>query len=69
MEDSELKFGVNCFGYKPKIRLKEAELMKNTTPYPKTKEEEEFNENVDKLKNNLDDIIISPFNYKMWTRF
>ena len=41
MEDSELQFGVNCFGYKPKIKLKEAELMKNTTPYPKTKEEEE----------------------------
>lgn len=69
MEDSELKFGVNCFGYKPKITLKEAELMKNTTPYPKTKEEEEFNDNVDKLKDNLDDIIISPFNYKMWNRF
>ena len=69
MEDSELKFGVNCFGYKPKIKLKEADLMKNTTPYPKTKEEEKFNEDVENLKKNMDDIIISPFNYKMWSRF
>ena len=68
MEDPELKFGVNCFGYKPKITLKEAELMKNTTPYPKTEEEKIFNEDVEKLKKKLDDIIISPFNYKMWSR-
>lgn len=68
MEDANLKFGVNCFGYKPKISLKEVELMKNTTPYPKTEEENKFNENVDKLKKHLDDIIISPFNYKMWSR-
>jgi hypothetical protein len=68
MEDPELKFGVNCFGYKPNISLKEVELMKNTTPYPKTEEEKSFNADVDEIKKHLDDIIISPFNYKMWSR-
>ena len=35
--NDKIKFGVNCFGYKPKITPHEAELMKNTPLYPKNK--------------------------------
>ena len=31
-----VRFGINCFGYKPKITPEEQELMENTTPFPKT---------------------------------
>ena len=69
MEDPELQFGVNCFGNKPKIRLREERLMKNANPYPIKKKEKKFNNDVEKLRKQLDDIIISPFNYKKWSRF
>lgn len=61
-----VKFGVNCYGYKPKITSEEEELMKTTSPYPETKEDIEFQKKVDYMKNNLDEILVSPFNYNTW---
>ncbi len=61
-----VKFGVNCYGYKPKITSEEEELMKKSTPYPETSEEIAFQKKVDKMKNNLDQILVSPFNYDSW---
>ena len=34
-----VKFGVNCFGYKPKMTKEEEDLMQNTSPYPKTEKD------------------------------
>lgn len=34
-----VKFGVNCFGQKPKMNSEEEEMMQNTTPYPKTEKD------------------------------
>jgi hypothetical protein len=61
-----VKFGVNCYGNKPKITEEEDELMKKATPYPETKEDMLFQNKVDALKNNLDQILVSPFNYNTW---
>lgn len=61
-----VKFGVNCFGYKPKITQEEEELMKITTPYPQTKEELEFQNKVDFWKNKINSVLLSPFNYNSW---
>lgn len=61
-----VRFGVNCYGYKPKITSEEQDLMKNTTPYPETAEEIAFQKKVDIMKNNLDDVLVSPFNYNSW---
>lgn len=61
-----VKFGVNCYGYKPKITEDEEELMKTTSPYPETAEDIAFQKKVDMLKNNLDQILVSPFNYNRW---
>lgn len=61
-----VKFGVNCYGYKPKITSDEEELMKKSTPYPETSEDLAFQQKVDKMKNNLDQILVSPFNYNSW---
>jgi hypothetical protein len=61
-----VKFGVNCYGNKPKITEEEEELMKTSNPYPETKEDILFQKKVDALKNNLDQILVSPFNQNTW---
>lgn len=64
----QVKFGVNCFGYKPKITKEEEELMKNTTPYPKTEKDLAMERRVEYWKKRLHEILVSPFNYKNWSR-
>ena len=61
-----IKFGVNCYGTKPQISQDEEELMKTSSPYPKTLQEIEFQKKVDYWKNKVNDILVSPFNYNMW---
>jgi hypothetical protein len=61
-----VQFGVNCYGYKPKITGDEEELMKTATPYPETPQDIAFQKKVDVMKNNLDQILVSPFNYDTW---
>jgi len=61
-----VKFGVNCYGNKPKITSEEEELMKTTPPYPETKEDMIFQKKVDYMKQNLDNVLVSPFNRDMW---
>ena len=61
-----VNFGVNCYGYKPKITQDENNLMKIESPYPKTKEDVAFQKRVDYWKNHIDQIIVSPFSYDLW---
>lgn len=62
----EVKFGVNCYGNKPKINEQEEELMKTVSPYPQTKEDLVFQKRVDYWKTKIDEILVSPFNYNSW---
>ena len=62
-----VKFGVNCYGNKPRITSEEDELMKTESPYPVNEEDIAFQKKVDHLKNNLDQILVSPFNHNMWS--
>ena len=62
----EVKFGVNCYGHKPKITDYEEELMQTTTPYPETAKDLAFQKRVDYWKNHVDDILVSPFNHNRW---
>ncbi len=61
-----VKFGVNCYGNKPKITSEEEELMKKASPYPESAEDIAFQQKVDKMKNNLDQLLVSPFNHNSW---
>jgi hypothetical protein len=69
MVNPELRFGVNCYGNKPKITSQEQELMKTTSPYPVTAEDMAFQKRVDFWKNKVDQILVSPFNYNTWGSF
>jgi hypothetical protein len=64
-----IKFGVNCYGYKPKITNEEEELMKTATPYPESAQDIAFQKRVDYWKNKVDEILVSPFNYSSWGSF
>jgi hypothetical protein len=63
-----VKFGVNCFGFKPKITTTEEEMMKNMVPYPKSMEDVLMEQKVAYWKTQINDILVSPFNYEYWSK-
>jgi hypothetical protein len=69
MANPNIRFGVNCYGHKPKITEQEEELMNTSTPYPQTAEDIAFQKRVDFWKEHVDTILVSPFNYKTWGSF
>ena len=66
MVNPELRFGVNCYGNKPKITPEEEELMKTTPQYPVTMKDIAFQKRVDFWKSKVTDILVSPFNSTTW---
>ena len=67
MANPNIKYGINCYGYKPKMDSEEEEMMQNTSPYPKTNKDILMEKRVDYWKNNISDIIVSPFNHNNWS--
>ena len=63
-----VKFGVNCYGKKPKITQYESDLMKTQSPYPITEKDILFEKQVNYWKSKINDILISPFNYTSWSK-
>jgi hypothetical protein len=68
IKNPRVRFGVNCYGPKPSITEEEQEIMNNDVPYPLTEEERRIKQKADKYKNNISQILISPFNYKNWSQ-
>ena len=66
--DPNLKFGVNCYGYKPDINKINKDYMDNLTLYPRTNKEKEIEDKVNKWKNNTKNMLISPFNSTSWSK-
>ena len=69
IDNPNVRFGVNCYGHKPKITPLEAQLMKNNKEFPITRRNQEFQEKVEYWRNRISDILVSPFNRKSWSRF
>jgi hypothetical protein len=68
MANPAIKFGVNCFGYKPRINSTEEELMANEPLYPKTLKDIAMENRVNYWKDKLTTILVSPFNSSSWSR-
>lgn len=68
ISNDKKRFGVNCYGFKPKITKQEEKIMANTSPIPVTKEEVMFEKEVDFWQKRLKDILVSPFNYNTWSK-
>jgi hypothetical protein len=63
-----VRFGVNCFGYKPRMTTEEEELMANNPIYPKTLKDQAMEQRVNYWKDKLSEILVSPFNNKTWSK-
>jgi len=63
-----VKFGVNCFAYKPAITPDEQATLNEGEIYPKTKADMAFQQRVDYWKKHISDLILSPFNYDTWSK-
>jgi hypothetical protein len=68
MQNAETKFGINCYGYKPKMTSVEQDIMANSTPFPVTKKDIEMEMRVEFWKKRINDILVSPFNYQNWSK-
>lgn len=68
MQNPDTKFGVNCYGYKPKMTSVEEDIMANMTPFPKTKKDIAMEMRVEYWKKKINEILVSPFNYTNWSK-
>lgn len=68
MANPALKFGANCFGYKPKMTEEEEELMHDVPIYPKTVQDITLENRVNYWKERLPEILVSPFNHTNWSK-
>ena len=64
----KVKFGVNCYGYKPRMNSTEEELMATEPLYPKTLKDIAMENRVNYWKDKLTSILVSPFNHNTWSR-
>ena len=65
--NQNVKFGVNCFGYKPKITDTEMAMMKTEPLYPKTMEDIKEEKQVEYWRRKIPEILVSPFNKSVWS--
>jgi len=63
-----VKFGVNCYGYKPRMTSTEQNLMETEPLYPKTAKDIAMENRVNYWKDKLSEILVSPFNHNTWSR-
>ena len=64
-----VRFGVNCFGSRPEISSRESKLMQNQQLVPQTIREVEIERRAQQFRNNnLNNILVSPFNRNNWSR-
>ena len=63
----DVRFGINCYGFKPKITAAEADDMKTASIYPKTLKDLEKQKRLAYWQTKLSDILVSPFNNDIWS--
>ena len=65
--NENVKFGANCYGYKPKITDTELELMQTSPLYPRTLKDIKEEKRVDYWRRKIPEILVSPFNKNVWS--
>ena len=68
MKNPNIHFGVNCYGKKPEMTHEEQHRMKEVNVVPMSKKEQELEEKTKLFKNNLKNILVSPFNKDRWSK-
>jgi hypothetical protein len=67
IDDAAKKYGVNCYGAKPRITRAEVDKMMNTPIYQKNMKELKFDKKVDYWRGRLNQILVAPFNHNNWS--
>ena len=68
MKNPSLRFGVNCYGYKPRMTPEEEDLMASQPIYPKTAKDIAMENRVKYWNDKLTEILVSPFNHNTWSK-
>ena len=68
MKNPAVRYGVNCYGYKPQMTAEEEELMATSPIYPKTKKDIAMEQRVQYWKDKLSSVLVSPFNHTSWSK-
>jgi hypothetical protein len=68
IDNPHIKFGVNCYGNKPKMTEEEEVLMATQPIYPKTMKDILMEKRVTYWKERLPEINVSPFNHYQWSK-
>ena len=69
IDNPDVQYGVNCYGFKTPITPEEAQLMAETSLYPKTQKELDFEKKVEYWKTKIPNILLAPFNHNNWSIF
>lgn len=67
MANPHARFGVNCYGYKPRMTNQERALMETEPIYPKTEKDKAMDRRVDYWRGKLQEVLVSPFNHNQWS--
>jgi len=68
IDNKDAPFGVNCYGYKPKMSPEEELEMQNHKLVPPNKADKRFERLVKKYRKQIKEIDVSPFSYKSWSK-
>jgi hypothetical protein len=68
IQNPAVKFGVNCYGYKPQMTPEEEDIMASRQLYPKTLKDIAMEKRVKYWKDKLTGILVSPFNSSNWSK-
>jgi len=63
----DVRFGANCYGYKPKITDEEKEMMITQPLYPRTMKDIKEEKRVDYWRRKIPEILVAPFNKNVWS--
>lgn len=62
-----VRFGANCYGYKPKITDEELNKMQTEPLYPRTVKDIKEEKRIDFWRKRIPEILVSPFNKNVWS--
>ena len=66
-DNPDLRFGVNCYGVRPDKKATDELLSESGAALPPTPEEIDFDHKVQKFRDQLDTMIVLPWNKNKWT--
>jgi hypothetical protein len=67
IDNKNVQFGVNCYGYKPVITAAETDKMQHAPIFPQSMSDIEHQKRIDYWKKRIPEIMLSPFSRSTWS--